>query len=84
MFRRINLPAYLIYLFSGRLHLMKDIVQSCVDRIMRVGDISIIPVDFTLVELLFKIGEDTLTVKKTSYSRNTSFKSKNQESVARG
>ena len=43
---------------------MTDIVQSCVDRIMRVGDISIIPVDFTLVELLFKIGEDTLIVEK--------------------
>ena len=42
---------------------MTDIVQSCVDRIMR-GDISIIPVDFTLVELLFKIGEDTLIVEK--------------------
>jgi hypothetical protein len=31
---------------------------------MRVGDILIIPLDFTLVELLFKISEDTLIVEK--------------------
>lgn len=43
---------------------MTDIVQSCVDRIKRVDDISIIPLDFTLAELLFNSNEDTLIVKK--------------------
>lgn len=58
------LPTYLIYLFSGRLHLMKEIVQSCVHWIMRVGVISINPLDFTPVELLFKINEYTMMVER--------------------
>jgi hypothetical protein len=43
---------------------MMDIVQSCVDTKMRVGDMSIIPLDFILVELLFKSNEDAPVVEK--------------------
>lgn len=43
---------------------MMDIVQSCVDTIMRVGDTSIIPLDFTQVELLVKSNEDAPVVEK--------------------
>lgn len=43
---------------------MKEIVHSCVYRIVQVGITSINPLDFTLVELLFKSNEDTLKVEK--------------------
>ena len=43
---------------------MMDIVQSCVDTIMRVGDTSIIPLNFTQVELVVKSNEDAPLVEK--------------------
>jgi hypothetical protein len=46
------------------LHLMMDIVQSCVDTIMRVDDTSIIPLDFTQAELVVKSDEDAPPVEK--------------------
>ena len=44
---------------------MMDIIQSCVDMIMRVGDTSIIPLDFTQVELVVKSNEDAPLVEKS-------------------
>lgn len=43
---------------------MMNIVQSCVDVITRVGDTSIIPLDFTQVELVVKSNEYAPLVEK--------------------
>jgi hypothetical protein len=52
--------------------------QRCDKSVIRLDDISTIQLDSILVELLFKINEDVLTVKKTSHSQNTSSNHKNQ------
>ena len=56
---------------------MTENTQSCDKSVIRLDDISTIQLDI-LVELQFKINEDALTVKKTSYSQNTSSNHKTQ------
>jgi hypothetical protein len=77
---RINVSIFLLtlYICGEPLAFMTEITQSCDNSIIRLGDVSTILLDSILVELLFKINEDILTVKKTSYSRNTSSNHKTQ------
>jgi hypothetical protein len=49
-----------------------EIVQLCGYSTKRLGNISTIEVDSALMELLFKINEDTIIIENTCSCRNTS------------
>jgi len=57
---------------------MTENPQSFYKRVIRLNDIYTIQLDSILIELLFKINEDALTIKKTSYGQNISANHKTQ------